>query len=215
MTNNDEKVMDRGSFFVKYLFTLGCGIVFIWLLAIFLLNNSGYSWQFEEGSVLFSYDFSQPFVGAIVIIFALFHTYLLRKSAEKRCVDAGCDPSLSKFSAISITGIPIFIYLFIKPTKEEVTGLQVVTNDNSIIGGIADRIKTKNYVNSLETAARAKKAIETLTDTEKPSEVNVNLRGNTQTISVADELIKLVKLKEEGVITEEEFSTLKLNLLNQ
>jgi hypothetical protein len=33
------------------------------------------------------------------------------------------------------------------------------------------------------------------------------------TISVADELSKLVKLKEQGVITEEEFSQMKRNLM--
>jgi hypothetical protein len=35
------------------------------------------------------------------------------------------------------------------------------------------------------------------------------------TISIADELNKLVKLKEQGAITEEEFSQLKSNLMNK
>jgi Short C-terminal domain len=35
------------------------------------------------------------------------------------------------------------------------------------------------------------------------------------TISVADELSKLVKLKEQGVITEEEFSQMKSNLMKR
>ena len=35
------------------------------------------------------------------------------------------------------------------------------------------------------------------------------------TISVADELSKLAKLKEQGVITEEEFSQMKSNLMKR
>jgi hypothetical protein len=41
-------------------------------------------------------------------------------------------------------------------------------------------------------------------------------QGDTKaTISIADELNKLVKLKEQGAITEEEFLQMKSNLMNK
>ena len=209
ITMETEKGMDRGTFFVKYLKTLMIVSAVVGAILAPTWRGNGFSIE------IFGGDTDVVILGAVFWIPFLFHTYLLRKSAEMRCRDAGCDISLSKFSVISITGIPLFIYLFFKPTKPVVTDLQVVSSGRSFIGGIKDRIQTKNYVDSLETAARAKKAIETLTDTEKPSEVNVNLKGQAQTVSVADELMKLVKLRDDGVISEEEFLSLKANLMNQ
>jgi len=48
--------------------------------------------------------------------------------------------------------------------------------------------------------------------TEKETQVSTGINSN-QKLSIADELLKLAKLKEEGIITEQEFNQMKQNLI--
>lgn len=53
----------------------------------------------------------------------------------------------------------------------------------------------------------------TLHETGKPTDRSVSSASNN--LSIADELTKLVKLREQGVLNEEEFTCLKNGMLDQ
>ena len=88
--------------------------------------------------------------------------------------------------------------------------IDMVSSVKESVNNIVDRAKTKSLVRDLETAARAKIAIEELTDSRKPLKIE-----SSSTLSLADEIRKLASLRDEGIISEREFQDLKDKLINR
>ncbi|WP_406018231.1 SHOCT domain-containing protein [Succinivibrio sp.] len=88
--------------------------------------------------------------------------------------------------------------------------ISAVSSVKESVSNIVGRAKAKNLVNDLEMAARAKIAIEELTDSRKPLKIEAS-----STPSIADEIRKLADLRDEGIISEREFQDLKYILINR
>ncbi|MBQ3679392.1 MAG: hypothetical protein II929_07765 [Succinivibrio sp.] len=85
----------------------------------------------------------------------------------------------------------VFNHTYKESTALKIIGksLNLVSSVKDSVNNVVDKVKAKSLVEDLETAARAKKAIEELTDTRKPLKIECD-----STSSVADELRKLAEL---------------------
>ncbi len=80
-----------------------------------------------------------------------------------------------------------------------------------------EKIKTDSnyYIKLKKFSNDIKDIISVIIDSVDKEEKSSTVQVEQQKTSVTDELIKLAKLKEEGVLTEEEFANMKAKLLNQ
>ena len=161
----------------------------------------------EDGNILFSKSTGRTVGGAIV------GGALLGGAGA---VVGGLSGNTSQNKKVQNMSIKILV----RNTKNPTIGLKINLKDEKF--NTKDSASKINYDTRLEWANQIKDLISVLIDNSNQhtndkyfkSEVNKEIVDSKKEMSIADELAKLAKLKETGVINNEEFNTLKSKLLD-
>lgn len=135
--------------------------------------------------------------------------FVINNNGISDIVIEGKDEVNRRVTVTRLLTVGIFAFALKKKSKDKEAFLTIVLNDGQ---EAIFHIRNKSPMELRSQLAKAISQVKVLGKT-SPSHPTSNLKNNVSNDNVADELLKLSKLKDQGILTQEEFDTKKRQML--